>query len=189
MERLKELLAKECSYRLPDAVMDDFLSMGERLRLKAKDVIIRRGETNRDIYVLEEGILRNCYFDGGRDVTVGFGLPGTLVIDMHSYYMRRPAIYQVDACCESVVLWFRKKDFDGLLARSHEFALWMLSMEMTQLYCYEMKHEVINGDAKERFEKLIRNRPEIIKKVPLRMIASYLGITQAYLSRLRKTVR
>ena len=51
-----------------------------------------------------------------------------------------------------------------------------------------MKNSVINGDAKERFLSLVKNRPEIMEKVPLKFVASYLGITQSSLSRLKKAV-
>lgn len=57
-----------------------------------------------------------------------------------------------------------------------------------QLYFFEKKDHVINGDAKERFLSLAQNRPEIMEQVPLGIVASYLGITQSYLSRLKKLV-
>ena len=62
-------------------------------------------------------------------------------------------------------------------------------MAYCQLYFYEMKLCVIKGDARERFRSLIQNRPEILEKVPLNAIASYLGITPSYLSRLKKKLR
>jgi hypothetical protein len=58
---------------------------------------------------------------------------------------------------------------------------------MEQLYTHEMKLSLINGEAKERFLALMRNRPEIMARVPLKIIASYLGITPQYLYQLRKT--
>ena len=168
--------------------MDKFLQAGEKILLKRKDIIIKSGEINPNIYILQDGIVRNCYFNGLNEITIGFGLPGTMIIDMHSYYKRKPAFYQVDACCKSSVLKFTRCFFDKMLAESHEFALWVLSMQMSQLYLYEMKNSIIVGDAREKLELMIKNRPEIIKKVPLGIIASYLGITQSYLSRLRKQI-
>lgn len=51
---------------------------------------------------------------------------------------------------------------------------------------FEKKNSLINGDAPERFKSMLRNRPEIFEKVSKKAIASYLGITQQYLSVLLK---
>ena len=188
MNELKKLLSEECVYQLRDDVMERFLSLGEEVRLKPKEILVMSGRVNPHAYILKEGILRNTYLEGLKEITVGFALPGTMALDIHSYYMNQPAFFQIEACCESVVLKVTKENFDHLLQESHEFALWALSMTQCQLYFYEMKNSVINGDAKERFLSLCRNRPEIVAKVPLGMIASYLGVTQSYLSRLRKSL-
>ena len=72
---------------------------------------------------------------------------------------------------------------------SHEFARWALSYEQGQLYYLEKKDTVINGDARERYESLLRQRPDILEKVALKHIASYLGITPQYFSRLKQQIR
>ena len=52
-----------------------------------------------------------------------------------------------------------------------------------------MKWRIIQGPAKERYESILKNRPEIIKNVSLKIIASYLGITPQYLSKLRRNMQ
>jgi hypothetical protein len=59
-------------------------------------------------------------------------------------------------------------------------------MSMSQLWFYEKKRTVLNGYARERFESLMKNRPEIIEKVQAKIIASYIGITPQYLSTLKR---
>ena len=49
-----------------------------------------------------------------------------------------------------------------------------------------MKGRIIQGSAKERYEAMMKNRPDIAMRVPLKIIASYLGITPQYLSKLRR---
>ena len=108
---------------------------------------------------------------------------------MHCFYAHQPAFYQVDACCPSIVLRITKSHFDHLVESSHEFARWALSYEQGQLYYLEKKDTVINGDARERYESLLRQRPDILEKVALKHIASYLGITPQYFSRLKQQIR
>ena len=76
--------------------------------------------------------------------------------------------------------------FDKFVKESHEFAQWALSMAQCQLYYDELKQSLINGNAKERYLSLLNNRPEILQKVSLGIVASYLGVTQQYLSYIRK---
>lgn len=104
----------------------------------------------------------------------------------YSYYAREPAVYTYQACCDSVVYHCRVRDFDDLIKTNYEFAQWVLCYAQCQLYHFEKKNSLINGDATERFKSMLRNRPEIFEKVSKKAIASYLGITQQYLSVLLK---
>lgn len=104
----------------------------------------------------------------------------------YSYYAGESAVYSYQACCDSVVYRCRKYDFDELTRSNHDFAQWVLCYSQCQLYHFEKKNTLINGNAFERLQALWRNRPEILDKVSKKSIASYLGITQQYLSVLLK---
>lgn len=186
MENLKDLLYKECTYRLREDVMDRFLDMMNEVKLKRYEPLIAYGTLDTHIYILKEGIMRMHYLEGKNERTHAFALPGTLFASWHSYYMRQAAFLQLEACTDSVVLKISKSNFDALIDDSHEFAKWVISMAQSQLYSYEMRLVVINGTARERFAGLIKNRPKIMENVSQGIIASYLGITESYLSRLKK---
>jgi CRP-like cAMP-binding protein len=186
MEALKELLSNECAYQLPDGLMDEFLYSLTEVRLKPNEILIPYGRMDDNVYVVKSGIIRYCYYDGDREKTFAFALPGTMIIHYHCYSKRLPSFFQFEACGESTVMKLSKKEMEGFAARSHEFSRWMLNLSLEQLYGFEMKLALINGEAKDRFLALIQNRPEIMACVPLKVIASYLGITPQYLSQLRK---
>lgn len=186
MEDLKKLLAKEAQYKLRDEVMDHLLDSMTEVRLKTNDIVIEYGTLNSDIYILKDGILRLVYLNGETERTYAFALPGTMLLSYHVYCMHQPAFMQVEACTESTILKMSRRDFDNLMEESHEFSLWMTSSSLQQLYFLEWKLSVINGTAKERFISLVNNRPEIMEKVSLKVIASYLGITPEYLSKLKR---
>lgn len=78
------------------------------------------------------------------------------------------------------------RDFDALIERSHRFAQWVLSMAQCQLYTYEMRELNLNGNVYDRYEVLMPRRPEIIRNVPMKTVAAYLGMSPQYLSTLRK---
>lgn len=189
METLKKLLQDEVIYQLTDELMNEFLKSMTEIHLKSREILISYGQVDDNIYVIKDGIIRYCYFDGDKEKTFGFGTPGSVSIQYHCYYMRQPSFFQLEACGESTVMKISKKEFDSLVARSLDFARWMLTMSSGQLYTNEVKLSLINGMAKERFLSLMQNRPEIIARVPLRIIASYLGVTPSSLSRLKRELK
>ena len=188
MDALKKLLYDECQYKMPDRLLDEFMGAMTEVHLKNNEPLIPYGKVDTNAYVQKSGITRYCYFDGEKEKTYGFAIPGTIMISYHCYYLRQPSYFQLESCGESVVMQVSKKTLDDMVKSSHEFAQWMFSLSLGQLYSNELKYSIINGMAKERFISLVRNRPEIMACVPLKTIASYLGVTPAYLSRLKKNL-
>ncbi len=186
MEEMRKLLDAECGYRMKDETMDSFLSLMTEMKLKRNKVLIPYGECDNNIYVVREGIIRIAYFDGFKEVTFGFALPGTLLISYYSLCKAEPSFTKLEACCNSVVMKITKRQFTELAHRSHDFAEWMMYMSLEQLMFHERKLQIVNGDAQERFRPLIENRPEIIENVSSKIIAQYIGITQQYLSTLKQ---
>jgi CRP-like cAMP-binding protein len=186
MDRLRQLLNAECPYRLPDELMDKFMDALTEVKLEPKEMLVPYGKMDDNVYIVKDGIIRYCYFDGDTEKTAGFAVPGTMMLQWHCYYMREPSVFQLEACGNSVVMKMSKNELERMIAGSLDFARWMLSMFAGQLYAYDRKTVVISGMADERFAALLENRPEIMNNVPLKIIASYLGVTPHYLSRLRK---
>jgi CRP-like cAMP-binding protein len=172
---------------MKDETMGRFLGlMTELPELKPGEALIPYGKFDDNIYVVRSGIMRYVYFDGLKETTFGFALPGTVMISYFSYCKREPSFFQVEACCDSVVIKVEKGKFLELVGQSADFAQWVIWMQTKQLLGYEKKLAVVNGDARKRFESLVRNRPEIMEKVPMKVIASYIGITPQYFSNLKK---
>lgn len=186
LERLCQIIDQDTpSYILDRKILREFLDLGEVFQYDRGEILNPPGEVDTNVYILVSGITRQWYWDGDKEVTNGFGLPPTISISYHGYYGGQPSQMFYEACCRCRILRFSKKDFDEMNRRSHEFALWNLSLSQNQLYYYEMKYRVISGSALEKYEAIEKNRPEILQKVSLKVIASYLGISPQYLSKLR----
>ncbi len=183
---LIDLLSKECDFRLDDATMLQFLQGGTIRRLRSGEILINTGEFNSDVFIVVSGIIRFSDMNGESERTYAFGLPGTLFMSKHSFVYGLPSYYQIDACCESTLLCIPAKHYWRMVDESHEFAKWSLHIAQEELFYQERKNMVINGNAKERFDAMIKNRPEIMRHVQQKIIASYLGITPQYLCRLKR---
>lgn len=185
MEDIRQLLRQETNFNVSDKTIDLLIGNMQAQEIPARTAVISAGEINTNAYMVTRGILKMSYLSDGREVTYGFGGPGSFLVSPHSFYMNRPAFMQVETCKTGAgVLMITKDCFTEILNSSHEFAEWMFYVALHQLLACEMKLSVINGTAKERYTSLIRNRPEILKYISKKNIASYLGVTPEYLSRI-----
>lgn len=190
-QKLRDLIRKESAYPICDNLIDRLVDSGVVIRFRTGEPITRAGDIDPDFYILAEGIMRCWHTEGEGAVerTSYFGLPGTLCVSYHSYLLGQPSPNNHEACCPCTVVRIRKEAVSALVDASPEFARWCLGNAQFQLYFFEMKGRVIQGPARERYESILTRRPEIIKNVPLKIIASYLGITPQYLSKLRRQVK
>lgn len=181
MKQLLQLLEKELGHLPEGPGMDQLLAAGQLVEYRAHDILIEAGDVNRDVFIVNSGIIRFVDMDGRKERTFAFALPGTIFMSKYSFVMDKPSYYQISACCECSVLRISYKDFWDCIDRYPSLAKWMLQYAYGELFFQEYKNsEVFNGTAKERFVRLLVDRPEILIKVPQKIIASYLGVTPEY---------
>jgi len=183
-ENLKDALRAECSYQMDNSLLDRFLDLGTVLSIARGEILIAAGSLDDNLYILMEGVMRIWYMDGEREVTHAFGYPGCIAQSFHCY-MGKPSTENYEACCKVKVLKITKADFDSLVENDPSFARWNLCLAQRQMFQYEVKRAAIFGSAAEKYRNFLRFKPGLIHIVPLKHIASYLGITREYLSKLR----
>lgn len=149
-------------------------------------MLTRYGQYDSNVYIIRSGILKLSYLEGDKESILAFGLNGSVLTQMHCYYMKRPSFFQCEACTDTVVMKIGKQEFDALIEESPYFARWVLDRTLDQLCGLEMRLERLNGSASERLKSLIRIMPEVVARVKDKDIASYLGITPIYFSKLKK---
>lgn len=183
---LKVLLKDECKYCLDEEIMDQFLDCGTVLTLAKGETLIRAGQMDSNIYIVIEGIVAKWRWNNDKEVVDTFSLPGTLFCEYHSYYGNKNSTKFFEACTPLRVLKITAVDYDNLIATSHAFAKWCLSMAQCQLYTYTIRDQILSGSVKERYDNLMKLRPGIVREVSQKTIAAYLGVAPQYLSSLRK---
>lgn len=196
---LIDLLSQEAQYPINHDILRRFLHGGEIIRLQTYDSLIDTGQFDPNVYVIKSGLLRGTYLDNNLEKTVAFGLPGTLLINFHSFYGKETSFFRFEACCQSEVVKIQRKYFEKMITTSHQFAIWVTSAHQNQLYYNEFRYQVLSGDAKTRLMQLtnrllsgfdsavINSRwKEIFRIVPSKIIASYIGITEQHLSKIKK---
>lgn len=187
MADIKEIRKKinEPSNLLSEESLDKLFSLMKEVRFEQNEPIVRIGDLNSNIYIAKEGVFRGFIFQGDKEVTLYFGVEGDIIMSMAPFYKSEPSVLIIESCCDSVMLQIAKADMMNLISESLEVANWLIDKAFSQFYWFERKGTVIVGDAQEKYFNLLNNRPELLQKVPLKTISSYLGITRQSLSRLR----
>ena len=185
-ELMLRLLPLEYPYPLQSETIDRICALGNTVLLQKGDNLIEVGQTDTNFYILIEGLMRCWYWDGDKEVTESFSSIPTSFIDYHSVSGDSGSFYCYEACTDAKLIKIHKHDYDRLVDESHDFAKWRLVMSTEQLYWQERKKRFAMGDAKERYESFVKNLPDVLNEVPLRVVASYLRITPQHLSRLRR---
>lgn len=123
----------------------------------------------------------------GEERTTYISLPGTFVASLLPYLTGTPARENIRALTHSTLWVIEKKEVEALQNQMSGFKDFYVKLLEWQICCIDKaKFDLITLSADERYEKLLKDEPELLQQVPLQYIASMLGITPRHLSRLRR---
>lgn len=156
--------------------------------LPKNTLTLKEGKVNSDYIFLEDGFMRSFVFDtDGNEVTTNIYKPRQMVFEVGSYFQRKPSNESIETITECSV-WIGKYDsFQKLFHSLPEFREFGRAILVKGFISFkERTTAMITQKAEQRYEKLLTDSPEIFQHVPLKYIASYLGVTDTSLSRIRK---
>ena len=158
----------------------------EKLVLPKNEFLVTESKVCKHLYFLEHGAIRGYYLLDGKEITHWFGFENDFVTSFHSFITEQPAIENIQLL-EGCVLWsISKGKLTSLFNHYHEIE--RLVRIAYEKYYLRLEERFVNAQFKaaaELYENLLKRTPHILERVPLGMIASYLGISQETLSRIR----
>jgi CRP-like cAMP-binding protein len=166
------------------------LSKFEPVNFLKNDYLLRDGKTENHYWFVENGFLRSYVVDtAGKDITTHFYAQGDIVIDWTSFFLRHPTRENIQALTDCIC-W--QLDFDTFQQLFHSIKAFREQGRTTLVGSYfalkKQSVSMIADQAKERYARLLKERPNIIQNVSLKHIATYLGVTDTSLSRIRKEI-
>ncbi|MCP4439615.1 MAG: Crp/Fnr family transcriptional regulator [Aureispira sp.] len=165
-----------------------FLSISKREEHPKNIQLLQAGRTCRKLYFIEKGILRFYYYnDAGKDITHWFRFENSFITELDSFLNKTESSYYIETLEETVVYSISLEGFYKLSSLFPETEkIWNLALVQFLLELGEKVKDLQFRDAPTRYSNLIEKHPDILQRVALGHIASYLGITQQSLSRIRK---
>ena len=154
--------------------------------MKPGTVLLSAGQVARNAYMIETGCLRTAFEHNGRDITGQFFFEGESVSSFESFQFGTPSLFRIEAVERSVLWSISRPDLDRLMREipelrttANEHVLHRMAYYMRQMLSF------LRDTPAERYALLVKERPQVLQRVPQYLIASYLGITPVSLSRIR----
>ena len=180
-------------YQHPLFTEEDLKKLSEshiRVEFKKGDFLLKEGETSDEYYLLEEGLVRAFVHDyDNNEITTEFFTSNEIVIIPSSLFQKIPSKENLQAVTDCV-LWKIEYDvFQELFHKIEALREWGRFWFSVQVFSMKQRSlEMITESATNRYLNLMKEKPDIIKSAPLKQIASYLGITDTSLSRIRREI-
>ncbi|MFL0352607.1 Crp/Fnr family transcriptional regulator [Xanthomarina sp. GH4-25] len=166
-----------------------FTSKLQRRVIKKKEVFLKLNDIENHISFIETGVVR-VYIpkeNPDKEITFGFSFKDQFISAYDSFLTQTPSAYELQALTNTTILSISYNDLQEVYKQTQIGNLiGRLTAERLFLIKSKREQNLLNLTAEERYLKLFKERPELLKVIPLKYISSYIGVTAQALSRIRK---
>lgn len=157
-----------------------------RVEKPTKTLLLKEGTISRKAYVIERGCLRVWFNHNGKEISFQFFFEGDVVLSVESFRKSIASPFNIETIEASVLRWISRADMDRVLKEDAFLNNYLMDWAVERQAAF-IQHffSFLKDTPRQRYENLLQNKPQIIQRVPLQYIASYLGITPVSLSRIR----
>lgn len=156
------------------------------LAKKKGEFLLRQGQTIPIVFVIEKGLVRSFYKTNDREINLWFGFENMMLGSITTLYFNKPSIENIQFLEDTNLFYLSNEDLDQFYNTYNEANI--IGRKIAEEYCKILEERSFSLQTKsafERYEELVYKQPEILERVSLGNIASYLGITKETLSRVR----
>ncbi|MEQ8927566.1 MAG: Crp/Fnr family transcriptional regulator [Fulvivirga sp.] len=163
------------------------ISIIRTTKVKKRQYIDQPGFTSGFRNYVVEGAFRSFFVDDdGKDHTVQIAMEDWFVSDFYSYITQTPATLFVEALEDSVIFQMKYNDIEGLCKEMHSLSEYF-RVSTEKAFAFSRKRALANLSmtAEERYLDMLDRYPNMIQRVPQKVIASYLGMSAEFMSKIR----
>ncbi len=166
-----------------------FLNCIKKRQFKANELIISKGQVENYLSFVDEGIVRYYIVAKDKEFTIDFGFKSSFYSAYDSFYNRSETEIYIEALTDVKLYSISYNDLQSLY-KSCEITKKLGRLATEYLLSKKVKREInlLTKSPQERYEELLREQPKYVLHIPLKYIASYLGVVPETLSRIRKRI-
>lgn len=175
---------------LTNQEIEEFITLVKPKSLKKGDYFIQEGKICKDVAFVVKGCFRSFYYSSAEEeVTYCFTFENTFITAYSSFITGSKTVENIEALTDVELFSIPKSEIVRLEESSTNW-LKLFKVLAEQEYVKMEKRIFLlqREDAHIRYTDMLNNYPEYLQLIPLNYLASYLGITQRHLSRIRKTI-
>ena len=186
MTSILQNIAKHVSLTSDEETL--FLSKTETKFVKAKTILLSSGDIAKHTYFVNSGILRSFNInDNIIEHVLHFACEGWWIGDMYSYISEKPGNLFIEVLEDAEIVSISKENLQQLYHEIPKLERFFRILAENSLVSHQERlMDNLSLTAEERFEKFCIKYPTLIQKVPQKQIASYIGVTPEFLSKLKK---
>ncbi len=172
---------------LTDEEAEQFSAAFREVKIRKRQFIVQPNFTAKHRHFVLQGAFRAYVVgDEGQDHTVAFAIEDWWITDYNSYILQKPATMFVVALEDSTILEITYEKEQQLKQDNHKFeTFFRIRAERTAAFMQQRIISNLTQTAEKRFEGFVEKYPLIVRRVPQYALASYLGMTTEFLSRIR----
>lgn len=173
-----------------EAEMEEAILLFSRRTLKKGSYFVEEGNKCSEVAFIEKGVFRSFYMaPNGNEMTYCFRFPGDLMAAYSAFITGKGSVEYIQALSDAELLVIPKDQIDILLTKSPAWIHFLkIIAEQQYLELEGRVFQLQRDSANDRYQNLIEEQPEYVRQISVQHLASYLGITQRHLSRIRKAV-
>lgn len=172
-----------------DEEFEAYISLYKPVYVKKMDYLFSEGDIITDIYYIDSGLMRAYYQKEGDEYTMGFHFAPFIITDIFALREKVPCALNMQALKNSECYKINIEELEALvLVYPNLLTVFFKLYENLLVNSKKRQQSFIYETPKERYLTLLKERPNVIAEIPLRHIASYLGIKPETLSRIRKKI-
>ena len=160
--------------------------LGQIRKVEKGHTLVREGEYSYELYYVAKGGARAYYLKDGKTITDWFAFENDFISSIISFFLGVPSQHYIEVLEDTTLMVLQLQDIEMLCDKYHDFErLGRLSTTKTMIQLQQRIVSIQFKSSQERYDSLLEKYPQIELRAPLGAIASYLGITQETLSRIR----
>lgn len=171
---------------LSQGLLDHLRSILRSKEIPKKDFLLKAGHICRRICFIERGLFRCFYIKDDHEVSSWFMKEGDIIVSVESFYQQRSSYESIQALEDCVIVYIEHSELQHIYRHFPEFNY--IGRVLTEKYYCQSEQRLYSmrmQRSQERYDYLIEHHPELVLRVPAKFLASYLGITEVTMSRIK----